>query len=416
MMEKLILDEKVNFPQQPSKFGWLFVSSIINLIIHVIVALIYFNPIDFVLQVETARRIAQGEVLYRDIGQILFEGALLPNPQYPPLYLYTLALVILIIGVNTFTFEMAKILIIIFNFLLAFLLYYLIKSYFGHKLALFSFNFFLLNPSTLGVVFGGYHENFMLFFVVLGYLLFSRNKLAIAGVLFGLALLVKPTTVVYMFPLIIWGINKRDLTTIRIWIISGLVFFLGSLPFLIIAPVEYVTDVFLIHSSRMDPSMSLYNYIFTELSPTLFPFIFQILILILIGGIILNNKVLIEPFEVIELILPFMTLFLAFNRILYPHYIPNIFPFFTWSLILVINRYRDNTKSSIYLWEIIGLLIGLGITYIGYIWWSILWSIESYQTYLENIFFPISAFICIFGLLLISTISIWSVLTSPIHS
>ncbi|MHA1932149.1 MAG: hypothetical protein ACW96X_06390, partial [Promethearchaeota archaeon] len=293
--------------------------------------------------------------------------------------------------------------------------YYLIKSYFGSKLALFSFNFFLLNPSTLGVVFGGYHENFLLFFVVLGYLFFSRYKLVIAGVLFGLALLVKPTAGVYMLPLIIWGINKRDLVTIRIWILSGFVFFLGSLPFLIIAPLQYVTDVFLIHSSRMDPSMSLYNYIFTEISPTIFPFIFQILILILIGGIILYKKVLIEPFEVIELILPFMTLFLAFNRILYPHYIPNIFPFFTWSLIVVFNRYRDNRESSIYLWQIVGLLIGLGITYIGYIWWSILWSIEYYQTYLENIFFPISAFICILGLLVISIISIWSILTDPIQ-
>ena len=128
------------------------------------------------------------------------------------------------------------------------------------------------------------------------------------------------------------------------------------------------------------------------------------------------KKVLIEPFEVIELILPFMTLFLVFNRILYPHYIPNIFPFFTWSLILVINRYSDNRESSIYLQQIIGLFIGLVITYIGYIWWSILWSIESYQTYLENIFFPISAFICIFGLLIISTTSIWSIFTRPIHS
>ena len=72
-MKKMIMDKKVNFPQQPSKFGWLFISSIINLIIHVVAAFIYFNPIDFVLQLETARKIAQGEVLYRDISQIVFE-------------------------------------------------------------------------------------------------------------------------------------------------------------------------------------------------------------------------------------------------------------------------------------------------------------------------------------------------------
>ena len=124
MIRKMIVAKKINFPQLLSKYRWLFVSSIINLIIHVVAALIYFNPIDFVLQVETARKIAQGEVLYRDIGQILFEGVLLPNPQYPPLYLYTLALVIMIIGVNTFTYEMAKI-FISFSFLKTNLLYIL---------------------------------------------------------------------------------------------------------------------------------------------------------------------------------------------------------------------------------------------------------------------------------------------------
>jgi len=412
----MLVDKKMKWLRLLSEYKWLLFSLVINLVIHFIVALIYFNPIDFVLQVETARKIAQGEVLYRDIGKIFFEGRILINPQYPPLYLYTLAFVILIIGVNTFTFEMAKIFLIVFNFLLAFLLYYMIKSYFGHKLALFSFNWFLLNPSTLGVVFGGYHENFMLLFVVLGYLMFSRNRLTISGILFGLALLVKPTAGVYMIPLIIWGIKKRSFNTVRIWILSGLVFFIVSLPFLMIAPLEYVTDVFLVHSSRTDPSMSLYTYLFTDLSPTIFPFIIQILIFTLIGGLIFYKKNLFEPYEVIELILPFMTLFLAFNRILFPHYIPNIFPFLTWSLILIIDRYLDNKKSSIYLWQITGLIIGLGVTYIGYIWWSILWSIEYYHTYLTNLFFPISAFICIFGLLIISATSIWAILTSPIHS
>ncbi len=399
-----------------SEYKWLLFSLVINLVIHFVVALIYFNPIDFVLQVETARKIAQGEVLYRDIGKIFFEDKLIQNPQYPPLYLYTLAFVILIIGVDTFTFEMAKLFLIVFNFLLAFLLYYLIKSYFDYKFALFGFNWFLLNPSTLGVVFGGYHENFMLLFVVFGYLMFSRNKLTISGILFGLALLVKPTAGVYMIPLIIWGIKKQNYNIARIWILSGLVFFLGSLPFLMIAPLEYVIDVFLVHSNRTDPSMSFYTYIFTEFSPTIFPFIVQILIFMLIGGVIYYKKNLIEPSDVIELVLPFMTVFLAFNRILFPHYIPNIFPFFTWSLILIINRYRSNRELSIYLWQIIVLILGLGVTYIGYIWWSILWSIEYYHTYLTNIFFPISAFICIFGLLIISATSIWSIFTSPIHS
>ena len=113
----MIVDIKNDFPKLLSKYKWLLVFSIINLLIHIVAAIIYYNPIDFVLQVETARQIAQGEVLYRDINQILFGDMLLPNPQYPPLYLYTLALLIVVIGVNTFTFEMAKIFLIVFNFI-----------------------------------------------------------------------------------------------------------------------------------------------------------------------------------------------------------------------------------------------------------------------------------------------------------
>ena len=412
----MIVDIKNNFPKLLLKYKWLLVFSIINLLIHIVTAIIYYNPIDFVLQVETARQIAQGKILYRDINQILFGDMLLPNPQYPPLYLYTLALLIAILGVNTFTFEMAKFFLIIFNFLLAFLIYYMVNLYIDNKFALFSFNWFLLNPSTLGTVFGGYHENFMLFFVVIGFLLFVQRKNTFAGVFFGFSLLVKPTAGVYMLPLIIWGINKRDFEVIQIWMVSGIVFLLGSLPFLMIAPSRYINDVFLIHSSRMDPSMSFYNYLLTELSPTIFPFFVQIVILISIGWIILYKKELLERLEVVELVLPFMAIFLAFNRILYPHYIPNIFPFFTWSLILIINRYLENKKSPVYLGEIIGLLLGLGLTYIGYIWWSILWSIEQYHTYLENLFFPISAFLCIFGLIIIAVVSIWSILSSQGNS
>ena len=416
MLNIMVVDKKTKFPLLLSKYKFLLISCIVNLVIHIIAALIYFNPIDFVLQVETARQIAQGEVLYRDINQIIFDGTILPNPQYPPFYLYSLALLIVIIGVSAFTFEMAKLYLILFNFLLAFLLYYIVNTFFDNKLALFSFNWFLLNPSTLGIVFGGYHENFMLFFVVFGFFLFIRENYMRSGLFFGLSLLVKPTAGVYMLPLVIWGIKKQDLRTVRIWVVSGSVFLLGSLPFLIIAPFEYINDVFLIHSSRMDPSMSFYNYFFSELSPTLFPFIIQICVLMLIGWIILSKKALVERLEIIEFVLPFMALFLVFNRILYPHYIPNIFPFFTWSLILSIKRYIDNRESSAYLKRITGLLIGLIMTYIGYIWWSILWSIEGYQTYLENIFFPLSAFVCIFGLLIISIVSIQSLLSSPISN
>ncbi|MHA2387229.1 MAG: hypothetical protein ACXACW_00755, partial [Candidatus Hodarchaeales archaeon] len=118
-----------------------------------------------------------------------------------------------------------------------------------------------------------------------------------------------------------------------------------------------------------------------------------------------------DPLEIYVCILPIVTIFLAFNRILYPHYVPMIFPFFTLTLFYLIDRYRCRNAKNV-LWQICGIMLGLGIVYIGYIWWSILWSIEGYQTHQSNILFPISAAICIGGLLIITFVSLWSIITT----
>jgi uncharacterized membrane protein len=362
-----------------------------------------------VLQIETAREIARGKLLYRDIHEIVYETHLLPEAQYPPLYLYTLAVLILLLGVETFTFEMAKIFLIIVNFLVAYLMYYLVGIYINKKFALFTFNWFLLNPSTLGVVLGGYHENFMLLFVLLAFIFFIQKHSALSGIMFGLSLLVKPTAGVYMLPLLIYQIKEKDYTSFRIWVYSGLTFMIISSPFLFLAPIEFINTVFLVHSSRLDPSMSLYNYIFTELSPTLFPFLVQIIAFIIIGFYMYENVHFNQSSDIIMLVLPFMTIFLALNRILYPHYIPFIFPFFTWYLISLINSYYQSDDKRKVLRQILITISGLGLVYFGYIWWSVLWAIEGYQTYLINILFPLSAIICILGLLIITSSSLASI-------
>lgn len=390
---------------------WLILSCFLNLIIQVIIAVLYFNPIDFVLQVETAREIAQGKILYRDIHQIIYEGSILPKPQYPPLYLYTLAALMFIAGVDAFSYNMVKIFLILVNFILAFLIYHLINTNYGKIIAILAFNWFLLNPSTLGITLGGYHEYFMLLFVLLAYLCFNYERLTWSGICFGLALLVKPIAGVYIIPILIWGLKKRKMTSIYIGIVASLTFTIISLPFLLLAPAEYITDVFLVHTNRLDPSMSFYVYIFTDLSPTLFPFILQLLLFSIIGVILFYKIQFKDPLEIYIGVLPFITIFLAFNRILYPHYIPMIFPFFTLSLFLLIDRYRHILPKKETLWQIYGYIFGLGVVYVGYIWWSILWSIEGFGSYRTNIYFPISAGICIGGLLIITIISLWSIIT-----
>ena len=149
----------------------LLLSLFFNLIIHLILGFLYYNPVDFVLQFEAAKKIAQGQLLYRDIGELMTDVGPLPKPQYPPLYLYALGFIIAIVGVKTFTWQMVKLFLIIFNLLVGILVYIIVLDCLpshprAHMLALIAMNWFLLNPITLAVIFSGFHDNFMLFFVL----------------------------------------------------------------------------------------------------------------------------------------------------------------------------------------------------------------------------------------------------------
>jgi hypothetical protein len=388
-------------------------SLLFNLIIHLFLGFIYYNPVDFVLQFEAAKKIAQGQLLYRDIGEFVTEYGTLPRPQYPPLYLYTLGLVIAIIGVEAFTWQMVKLFLIIFNLLVGILVYFIVLDCLqshpkGQLFALAAFNWFLLNPSTLAIILSGFHENFMLFFVLLGFFLIRKDHYTKSGVCFGLALLVKPIAGVYMLPLLFWGIYERKIQTILPWIGAGFTFLLGSAPFLLLAPKEYLNDVFFIHAERLDPSMSFYTYFYSDLTKTLLPFLFQILIFGVYTLIIGAKIPITDSKRAIEAVLPFMTIFMASNRILYPHYVPFFFPFFSFVLIFLIadlNHPNDFQSRDI----LLGLLLGgLSLVYFGGGFWALLWAVEGYETYMYNPLFPFSACVCILGLIIVSLTSLYT--------
>lgn len=392
---------------------WLFLSILFNFMIHLILGLIYYNPVDFVLQFEAAKKIAQGKLLYRDIGNIIINGGELPKPQYPPLYLYTLGFLISIIGVETFTWQMAKLFLITINLMVGFLVYKIVLLYVhshpkGHILALAAFNWFLLNPSTLGVIFGGYHENFMIFFVLLGIMMFEKSNYSLSGVCFGLALLVKPIVVVYMLPFLIWGFHTRNIKSFTIWIMAAFTFLFGSLPFLFLAPEEYINDVFLIHAQRPDPSMSFYTYFLPEISTTILPFVIQLFIFGLYFFLFLKKIPVTDSKWIIEAILPFMTIFMALNRILYPHYVPFFFPFFTFAFFFLVAEHYNLTDLTKEYPFLVSFAVGLFLVYLGSTSWSILWAIERFETYSSNPLFPISAVIYIGGLIIISITSLFS--------
>jgi hypothetical protein len=391
--------------------SWLYLSLAFNLVIHLIIGLSYYNPVDFVLQFEAAKKIAQGKLLYRDIGEIIVNGFRLQKPQYPPLYLYTLGSLIALIGVDTFTWQMAKIFLILVNLIVGLLLFYILKTYLSshpkvNVIALGALNFYLLNPSTLGIIFGGFHDNFMILFVLIGFIMFKKAFYSLSGIFFGLALLVKPIAGIYMIPVLLWGFNSRNIKSFQICMIAGATFFLGSLPFLVIVPDIYLNDVFFIHTHRPDPSMSFYTYFFSEISITVIPFLLQLLLLLLYFIFFTYKIPITRSKSTIEAVLPFMTIFMASNRILYPHYIPFFFPFFTLNIFFLLGEHyqRKLTKNGIY--SIFGLAIGLILIYIGAGGFGILWNYERYETYLSNPLFLIASLNCILGLIIVSLVSL----------
>jgi hypothetical protein len=408
--KKAYLPSKIHFNKA---FKLFLLSLLLNLLIHLILGFLYYNPVDFVLQFEAAKKIAQGQLLYRDIGEFVTDKGILPKPQYPPLYLYTLGLIIAIVGVETFTWQMVKLFLIIFNPLVGILVYLIVLECLHshpnrHMLALVAFNWFLLNPSTLGVIFSGFHENFMLFFVLLGFFLLLKDHYSISGICFGLAILVKPIAGIYMIPLLIWGIYEKKFQIIIIWIGAVFTFLLGSAPFLLLAPEEYLNDVFLVHAERLDPSMSFYTYFFSEFSKTLLPFLIQILLFGAYTILILNKIPITNSKRVIEAVLPFMTIFMASNRILYPHYVPFFFPFFSFMLIFLISELHSPKKLKNGR-MLVGLLLGgLSLVYLGGGFWALLWVAEGYETYMYNPLFPVSACICILGLIIMSLTSLYA--------
>lgn len=398
--------------------SWMVISLLFNLVIHLFVGLSYYNPVDFVLQFEAAKKIAQGMLLYRDIGPLLLiDGYELPSPQYPPLYLYTLGSLITFFGVENFTWQMAKIFLIFVNFIVSLLIFYIIRRYFHPRkhadlIALVALNFFLLNPSTLGIILGGFHDNFMILFVLLGFIQFEKGAYSTSGLFFGLSILVKPIAGIFMLPIIVWGLNSKMKKVIQIWGIAGAIFLLGSLPFLLLAPTEYVNDVFLVHTQRPDPSMSFYTYFLSEISSTIVPFLIQSILFLLYivslsckGAIKDTNRTLIA-------VLPFITVFMATNRILYPHYVPFFFPFFTITLFILMGEYFNQNLTNNVKLSLLGLTLGLILVYIGSGGFSLLWNVERYKTYQLNPLFLITSIVCILGLLTISIISLLFLLST----
>ncbi|MHA1215056.1 MAG: hypothetical protein ACTSPG_07145 [Candidatus Hodarchaeales archaeon] len=381
---------------------WFYISLIANITIHLFLGLIYKNPVDFVLQFEAAKDIARGKLLYRDIDQFIINNIELPRPQYPPLYLYTLALFILIIGVNNVTWQMVKMFLTPFSIFVGIFVYKTLKKLLrgspeGDTLALVGMNFFYLNPATLGVILGGYHEYFMLFFVIIGFYLFNRDKFTTSGLFLGLGLLVKPTVIIYLIPIALWGIKNEDWNVLLTIFCSVTVFILGSLPFLILAPNQYLNDVFFIHTTRLDPNMSIYYNFFDQLLQTPIPFLIQLGALFLSSLILLKKMTFDQKNYILQVSLPILSLFLLLNRILYPHYIPFLFPFLCIQLFSI-----KLCKERIFL--ILGLTTGLILIYVGEIWWTLLWMQDTWKI---SPYSPISSLIMLFGLILISITSLY---------
>lgn len=378
---------------------WVFVSLFCHFIIQIIVSLLYYNPVDFILQFDAAKKISQGYMLYVDIGEITVDGIMLPRPQYPPLYLYTLGFVFWLVGPSLTTWQVAKIFLVGCNMFVGFLIYQIslivLENYDNkNKISLVLLNWFLINPSTLSVIFSGFHDNFMLIFSLIAIYAFLKDKMFISGIFLGLSTLVKPIAVIFYFPSLIYLVKDKKYSVLSSWIIGGCVFLLVSLPFLLIAGEQYISDVLLIHTTRPDPNMSFYYTFVPTLYSTLIPFLLQVIGLIGLYFFYYTNTPASRADLFLQMASGISMLFLLFNRIVYPHYLPWFFLFFCFSVLSRMKNFPKLVKNDRII--VIGMLTGLALIYLGILGWALIWIFEGYS---ENVFLSVFCLLFYGGLI-----------------
>ena len=137
------------------------------------------------------------------------------SADYPPLYIYVLALIGKIASIShfkTYFVLMLKIPSIIADVVTAYFIYKLGKKYFSSEIGILLSAFYIFNPAIfIDSTFWGQVDSIFTLMIVIAVFLLSEKKIVISSAVFAASILMKPQGIIFLPILFFELVRKRDL-------------------------------------------------------------------------------------------------------------------------------------------------------------------------------------------------------------
>lgn len=158
------------------------------------------------------------------------------SADYPPLYIYILALIGKIASVPDFSayfILMLKIPSIIADIITSYFIYKLGKKHFSSVISIFIATSYIFNPAIfIDSVFWGQVDSFFTLFIVIALFLLAEKKIAVSSAMFAIAVLMKPQGIIFLPILFFELVRERKVKKIICAALSAIVTaFIIILPF-----------------------------------------------------------------------------------------------------------------------------------------------------------------------------------------
>lgn len=295
----------------------------------------------------TGRLLLEGKMPYRDID--------IGKADYPPLISYTMMVTVFFCGDFLF---LCKLPFIICDLLIGYVLYIFAKEWqvdrdtISHRNYAMTLLYLFLPYPIFESSYIGRFDSIPTLFVLLTLYFLQKKRYDYAGVFWGVGIMYKWFPVIIAPVIFLYFFKTQKLKEFtRFILITCFVCFLISLPFLIIAPNQYVSR-YLYHLTGRAISTdlavySLYSYLTADysISVRIVSTIIQVVVLVgVFWKFLISRKAFELPFVLIIFSGLFLNAFVLFNRIINPQYFFWYFPLLLFLLFL-----QKSTKRQVFL-------------------------------------------------------------------
>lgn len=365
MMAKMMKDRLVLTKEIVKNHYILIIGFFLAFILRLFVAVIGGSRHwDFRDLTATGQLLLEGNVPYRDIP--------VGKTDYPPLISYTMMVTVFLCGNIVFLYKLP---FIICDLLIGYVLYVFTKQWqvgsngISRRSYMITLLYWFLPYPIFESSFVGRFDSIPTLFLLLTIYFLHKEHHNYAGLCWGVGIMYKwfPVIVAPIVFLYFFKTNKmKDLA--RFLFITCALCFLISLPFLILAPNQYIST-YLFHLTGREISTdlaiySLYSYLTNDYSMIVRIISTTIQIVVLLGLLVkfsLAKKVFETPYILIILSGLFLNAFVLFNRIINPQYFFWYFPLLLFLLFL-----QKNAKRQLFL--AVFLIINLDVIAFSQYW------------------------------------------------